>query len=508
MKMKRIISAILAAVMLVSVSVPAFAAKSCNCKNEPVIYIPGFGTPICKDLEAEEPVSLFPPASGAIAAAVPDLAVAIGGLLSGNNKLFGTFAMKGVEKMLGEARCTPDGNPLPDTGIKPDENEITLDVHKYADLVADEDIDDKYFTFLYDWRISPIDNAKLLRDYINEVKALTGHKNYSLVAHSQGNTIVATYLQLYGSKNIEKIVFLSPAFQGLSMVGSLFTKDIDVAHKGDAVEAFVKGIINYDDMENAQNQLIGAAVSLVNSYGVVDFALNWLQTVLDSQLDRIFDECLIDILGTMPGIWSFVPAEKYEQAKEIMLGNSEKYKGLIEKTDYYHYKVQTKLTQLLRNARANGTDIVIAAGYNISSIPVAPGVANHSDFLIDTKYMSIGAKCAPYGSTLGEGYRQAKKCGHSHVSPDGIIDASTAAFPEYTWFFKNNPHNAFSDGYLDFVDWALNLSGQPTVRSSQKYPQFMEASGDEIFPATAAKPEDTRSDEEVIIRSAIGLIKG
>ena len=121
----------------------------------------------------------------------------------------------------------------------------------------------------------------------------------------------------------------------------------------------------------------------------------------------------------------------------------------------------------------------------------------------------MGATCAPITKTLDENYRQAKRsCGHNHLSPDGIIDASTCSFPEYTWFFRDNGHNDFSDEYLEFVNWALNYRGQPTVRSAKSYPQFMTVTADgALEPASREIPVETRSDEEVIFTSTIAVIK-
>ncbi len=503
--MKKVISIILAAVLMLGICTPAFAAKSCKCGHTPVIYIPGFGAPIYNELDSDEPVSVFPPSGDAIASAVPDLLVAVmGGLLTGNDEIFGTYAIKGAEKMLGAAACNPDGTAPENSGVEFDG--IEYDLHKVAHEYPDEDFDDKYFHFLYDWRLLPVDNAKLLRDFVNEIKATTGHSKISFVCHSQGNTILTSYLALYGSKNIDKIVCLSPAYQGLSLVGALFTEKISISGKGDAFEEYLKGITGYED---ATSQLIGSVFSLINSYGLVDFALNYVQGMLDTQLEKIFDECLIDIFATMPGLWAFVPAEDYEEAKEVMFKGDPKYDELIEKLDYYHYNVQAKTEKLLKQARANGASIIIASGYNISSIPVTLTQAEQSDYLIDTKYTSLGATCAPITKTLGDNYTQAKRsCGHNHLSPDGIIDASTCSFPEYTWFFRDNGHSDFSDEYRGFVNWALNYKGQPTVRSNKSYPQFMMVTADgSLEPASSELPVETRRDEDVIVISTYELIK-
>ncbi len=503
-KMKRFLSLVLAAVLLFTFCVPVFAAsKKCSCNMTPVVYIVGFGDSLYKDLDTDEPSSIFPPDGKAIAKSIPDLLVAVGCLLTGNKKGFGTFASRGANLMLSDLACNIDGTAPANTGIEP--MDPIVDTHKFPAFAPEDGMDEGYFKFRYDWRLSPIDNAKFLKNFIDEVKTVTGHSEVVLAAHSQGNTVLTSYLQLYGSKGIEKIICLSPAFQGLSLVGSLFKREIDVSHKGDALEEYLRGIMGF---ETAQNKLIISVISLINSYGVIDFALNYLQKVLDSELEKVFDECLIDVFGTMPGLWAFVPAEDYEDAKEIMFGDDEKYADIIKKTDYYCNKVQKKTVDILKKAKANGTDIVIAAGYDISTIPVTSAEASHGDLLIDTEYMTLGATCSSITETLGDGYKQAiNSCGHNHISPENVIDASTCAFPEYTWFFRGNGHADFGDEYCEFIEWAIRYDGQPTVRISKNYPQFMAESEGKISPATAKEAVDNRRDEDIIVTSLYEMIK-
>lgn len=502
--MKKVISIILAAVLAFSVCIPAFAGDDgCDCGITPVVYVVGFGDALYKNTDTENRESIFPPEGGVIAKSVPDLLVAVMCLLAGYNDGFGTFVSKAANVMLGELACNPDGTAPEGTGIKP--MGPIVDTHKLPAFAPEDGMDEGYFTFRYDWRLSPVDNAMLLDEYISEVKNVTGHDEIVLSAHSQGNTIVMTYIQLYGTDGIEKIICLSPAYQGISLIGSLFTRDVNVAGKGEALEEFLKGIMGFED---SQSKLIVSLVSFINSCGIIDAILNSLQKTLDSELDKVFDECLIDVFGSMPGLWTFVPAEEYEDAKASMFGDNEKYAAIIEKTDYYYENVQTKTVELLTEAKANGTDVVIAAGYNISTIPVTNAAATHSDLLIDTEYMTLGATCSAITETLGDGYVQAENsCGHNHVSPENVIDASTCAFPEYTWFFKGNGHADFEEDYCGFIEWAIRYDGQPTVWSDEKYPQFMQEGEDGLVPAKPKAETDNRSDEEIIFSSVIDLIK-
>ncbi len=503
--MKKVVSVILVISIVFSLSATVSAAsKKCNCGMTPVVYVPGFGEPIYKNPGAEDNYTVFPPEGDAITNAVPDLVTAVMfGLLTGNFEIFGKYAANGANIMLGEAACDKNGDPLYDTGVEPDE--FLIDTHKTAAYVSGDMDDNGYFLYSYDWRLDPIDNAKGLKKFIEEVKKLTGHNKVIISAHSQGNTIVTSYLHLYGNSGIEKILFLSPAYQGLSLVGSLFTQDVYVQGKGDMLADYLNGIMGYEDIKS---QLLTAVIKEINEVGTVDGILFYLQKVLDDQLDRVFAESLTNIIGTLPGIWAFVPDEYYEDAKETVFKGNKEYKKLIERIDYYHYNVQVKTESIIKSAKAKGTAIIIAAGYNISSIPVTGGGESQSDYLIDTKYMSLGATCTPFGKTFDRNYNHQKKsCGHNHLSPDGIIDASTCAFPEYTWFIKNNGHSDFKSGYCAFLEWAVRYKGQPNIRTNPLYPQFMKNDGDSLSPIAGADAEETRSNEKIIFSSILTLIK-
>ncbi len=505
--MKKIISFILAIILIFSLSASTFAAsEKCNCGVLPVVYVPGFGEAIYRNPGTENEVSVFPPEEDVIKEAVPDILKAVGAVLFGNYDGFGTYAIAAADRMLTEAGCNPDGTSKENVGIDP----CTLpgtDRHKTTVYAFDnKDIDDESeFKYTYDWRLDPVDNAKGLYDYINQVKDFTGHDEIILASHSQGNTVVASYLHLYGSDGIKKIIFLSPAFQGLSLVGALLTRTCTVTDKEDAVAEFIMGIMGYEDITS---QLVGALISLLNDGGVTGFLLDFVQKILDEQLDRVFDEYLIDVMGTMPGVWSFVPDEYYEDAKKATFRGLDKYDELEKKTDYYHYNVQCRITELIDAAKANGTIIASAFGYDISSIPVTQGKENHSDFLIDTKYMSLGATVAHMGETLGENYKQANtECGHNHISADNIIDASTSAYPEHTWYIKGNPHNEFVVPYLEFITWIILFDGQPTVSSDERYPQFMEIRDDKLVAVEGPREKDTRSNIRIVFDSLVILIK-
>lgn len=107
--------------------------------------------------------------------------------------------------------------------------------------------------------------------------------------------------------------------------------------------------------------------------------------------------------------------------------------------------------------------------------------------LIDTKFGSLGAVCAPIGTTLKA------DSANKYLSSDLLVDASTCAFPDSTWFVRYQDHNDFCDAYNDFVYYLLTFDGQPTVTSNAAFPQFMVCDGHKVLVPAGALPEaDTR----------------
>jgi DNA polymerase III beta subunit len=134
----------------------------------------------------------------------------------------------------------------------------------------------------------------------------------------------------------------------------------------------------------------------------------------------------------------------------------------------------------------NGGNLAIVAKYGSTIPPVSVSQMNIGDSVIDTVNTSFGATCAKADSTLGENYVQAVDCGHNHISPDNMIDASTAAYPEYTWFIKDLMHADHTAAQWELIRFIFESEKQPTVTDSETYPQFLISLEDEsIVPHTA-----------------------
>lgn len=458
--MKKLMSVLLAAVMLAAMLMPAFAAHADECGVTPVISVRGFGSDLYVQNDDGSETGVFSYNPAEISAMVTSVSGALARLaLRSDYSGFVDKLRDAVDVLAAGLKCDENGASVKNVVTHSDPTDT--DTHLNTDYAYfHRDKEHGNYVFEYDWRMSPIAIADELNEYVQQVKAATGHDKVALISHSEGNSITASYLNKYGAGDIEKSVHLSAAFQGISIIGEAFTKNVDLENKGRGLQDFLTTFLDTDSFFGFLNSLVAS----LNNMGVLDRVLNGLDKVFDKTLDQVYSEILVDTFATMPAMWSFVPDEYYEEAKQTMLGGDEKYAGLIRQIDDYHDNVQTRVPEILQQTMDAGTPVAIICGYGIAVIPVTTVTDSQGDMLIDTKYASVGATAAPFGGMLESGER---------LSPDAQIDAATCAFPEITWFVKYQSHNSFTQPYKDFVLWLIQYDGQPTVTSNEAYPQFM-----------------------------------
>lgn len=72
------------------------------------------------------------------------------------------------------------------------------------DKAEKDDFQDVYFTFPYDWRRDNVENAKLLTQKIEKLKAKLGKPNlkFDVLAHSMGG-IISRYAAMYGTQDLQ-----------------------------------------------------------------------------------------------------------------------------------------------------------------------------------------------------------------------------------------------------------------------------------------------------------------
>lgn len=458
--MKKAIAVVLAILMLSALFVPAFAAeKKCDCGFNPVIYVAALGSStVYENPGTDAQKALFrPDTMPLVEEAVSVILPAIPALVAGDFDTFGDALIGFVNDAFGALALDGDGNSK--------ENVYAIDEYP-----TDENhgIDYSYY-FGYDFRLDPYTHADRLHKDIQTLKELTGHDKVQLKASSMGGVVTMAYLEKYGTEDIETIIFQNCPIKGTAVAGELFCRKFEI--NKDALLNYALDAIPALEQDFLQGFLYGLATAL-DDMGVWTLLLSLADVIVENLLDRVYDEALIPIFGTLPGIWSFVPDEYYEEAKTVMV-DPVAQAGLIEKLDNYHYNVQCKAEEILQNANKD-VKIYIVAGYDIQRTPLVTAYKNTSDGTVDTKYASVGAVTADIRDTLPEGYTQKVNDGHNHISPDFTIDASTCALPEQTWFIKDMLHCTTHDGHGKFYEYMLTSEEQFYVDTYEQYPQFMQ----------------------------------
>ena len=492
--MKKIVSLILVFVLIFSIPVSVLAeTKTCSCEHTPVVYVPGFGTPIDKLNEDGSREEVFVFTEDLIKGMVDDIVLAVFGLCFGNPNLFTPAVENVISDMLGSLQCTYAGDPLY-TIVAREYDSPFVDTHKsFTREATTVEREDAQYCFVYNWVEDPLTNADKLNDYIEAVKETTGHDKVVIKCHSEGNNVTTAYLYKYGNVSVEKLCYEAAAVNGIDLVGQLFTFDISLKDKGSEIAGFVSSLMQADE----NGELISALMGVLDDIGLLDMLCNLLdEAIVEKLLPDIYEKVFTESIVTMPALWSFIPDKYYEKSKDTMLGDNEKYDLLVKRIDEYHYNVMNKASDILKKAKADGVDIVIISQYGFSQIPVFDNAVKQSDMLIETEYTSFGATVSEFGKTLSLDFNNKNA---KYYSKDLMVDASTCLFPEYTWFVRENNHAELNYAYTDLADSLILFDGQPTVSATDTPNQFMyrinnDAGMSEFVPVTEKiKTDDTNN---------------
>ncbi len=459
--MKKIIAVILSAVLIFSAVAPASYAvnESCNCGYLPTIYVGPLGnTDIYENPNTENEKTLFRPATDTIVKLVLKLVPSLLGLIVFKNyDNFGDTLIEAVDDAMGAMALDGNGNSAPNVAVK-------LELPSETKHGKGE----QYY-FHYDWRLDPVEIAGQLDEFVTHVKTLTGHNKVNFRASSMGGVVTLAYFNEYGTDDVDACIFQSCPLLGTDVAGDLLSRKLALDPRR-LLDYATDGYPPFD----AESTLLYFLFNGLYYSGLVDIVLGAGEDILDKLQTRVFDELLTPVFGTLLGLWAFVPDCSYEYAKSLNL-NPETQAGLIAKADYYHYQIQGRADEILNGAVADGVRIMIVAGYNIQRTPLVESLDHNSDATVDTKYASAGATVAPLNGTLGENYVQKDtSCGHNHLSPDEVIDASTCILPEHTWFIKDMLHSNAHDGIMEMYYWFMYADEYYNVWSNPLYTQFLQ----------------------------------
>lgn len=342
------------------------------------------------------------------------------------------------------------------------------------------------FRYEYDARLDPCDIADDLNAYIEAIKEVTGYGKIHLVSRCLGCNIASAYLAEYGWESVETNLFFAGAQMGYDFVGELFAGKYDF--DPDSIARYEEETYENEDGTEEGAELVKALISYMNVMGALGFGTDVAMRVFNNVKDRIAPQLLLDTYATSPGYWSMVNDENYEDAKAFIFGDEADttYKKLVEKIDAYHYNVMNNEKTMLTRMHGDGVKIGVLCKYGFQTPPFIQSSGELSDNRIEVSAQSMGATAAKAGSMLSTEYiLQLTNSGRArYLSPDKMIDGSTALFPDNTWYIKNLLHNPFPDCCNPLMQAICYAEKELTVWDDPAYPQYLLYQNDTISPLT------------------------
>lgn len=491
--MKRVISLMVCASMLASVcAVNASATETdCagNCKHSPVIVLPGINhSPTYLYDENDEPVMYNGSHIGSTLLILNEAALSTGNIAKLVASALATIALQtniGLDKvaynLVSEIfkyqRCDENGDHVENLKTQrwnyslekmtEDELDWTYRMVPMKPLV-DEIGEDHVYFFTFNLVGDPMDSADDLDEYIEMVKEQTGHDKVTLLPVSLGGTILTAYLDKYGHEKIDRIVNAVACLDGTDIVADFFAREWRLDDEYLYHEFMEKIFIENSDGP-ALGYLINTLLHIIPRSGV--------DALLSGAISAILDTLMLNC----PQFWAMLPSYRYDALAARYLTDKSVLKA---RTDRFQ-TARLNLRQNILDAVADGVHVDSIAGANLDFGEemytyfniVATAEKVNTDGIVNLSSTTLGATGAAGKNTLDDvDYEKNTYCTnpyHNHVSPDNMVDTSTAILPENTWVFLNQHHEV---GYNDVV---LNLAkaiilGEVTDVNDnpEMYPQY------------------------------------
>ena len=473
--MKKVISLILALTLIFAVSVPAFATEAENENNYdgyPVIIVRGIDFAGLTYPDGTKAINID---ASKIFSLLMNPFLARVHMLDENTLVECLF--EAADGILSPIACDKNGNSVEDVsmvqyhGSMANHPEFTSRLINNGEEGIVKTVIEKYgaentYYFTYDWRKQPSVLANELLSYVEDAKATSGKDKVNIICASMGGMVTTAFMYYHGTESINSAVYLSGAQNGTYVCGDalngriVFEKENLLGFVNEAVDGnfFVKLLIKVFDI-----------------LGSFDYITAMTNDIVANSFTKANDMVLRDCFGTLCGFWALCPDEDFESGvNTIFAGHEEEYDvllGKIEETKQFVFSTE----ETLKKARADGVKISFVSNYNAGLAPVYERANLNGDGVLETELTSNFATVAPLRKVLTE--EQLQSGDSKYISPDKVINASTALFPENTWFVKNAPHVAADYGteFSDFTFTLLESETQPFINTFSEYPQFMTA---------------------------------
>ncbi len=491
--MKKIISLVLVTVMLFAVMVPGITVSAAN-ERTPIVYIRGNGDglfypdgTLCvaqfedlsldgddgidKDTIVETTVNILKP-------------FVLEGMLFDNWDNYGRAIYEELKPLFPDAGLDYNGNPTKGTGVHPD---------VMAKSITDSKSTWNYvyngqYSFAYDWRLSPYDHVDRLHEYVLQVLDTTDQEQVSMYARCMGGSLLMAYIERYGHLgHIKNVAFCDVLSNESTLFSKAFSGQIEFDAK--AIERYA-GQVDFlgqvgdgvgFEFSDVLYEIVFKTMDFFNQINVTDKALDGIEELYE-KLAKALMPSLLHAFGmaTQVNYWTEVNNKDMDAALELLYGKegSElriKYKGLIDKIQYYREHVSKDLNAFYAKLDEYKIHYGFIAKYGFMNMPILKDSELTSDSLASLKHAAYGATTAPLGKTLSADYiasREALGLG-KYIAPDKQVDLSTCVAPDTTWILKNAHHDEF-DCLADIVWEFLNGTNKTvdTVRSGSRFMVF------------------------------------
>lgn len=519
--MKKIVSLALVAIMLCVCFVPATALVE-PVENIPTICIRGDGNhiydaagenvvwPVSLDDEGDDDQLL----DSVMDVIFPHL---ITGLMTGDYEGYYDAFYDAIVPLFDDSALDCNGEVSNGTQVDPGKKAVNI-------LEIQNRWDKKYwhedgfyhshdYTFVYDWRLSPLETVAEFKQYIQDVMDVTGATKVNIHGICLGNTVVTAFLDSYVAElengtqpYIKNVMFDASVANGCLIFSDVFRGKIDL--NADGLQRFLEENLDPDEATVGDlsatipflNELVFRSYDMLKEAGVVDTVFRSAESFYEVIYEGLVPKLAIAGYATFPGYWASVSPECYEEARDFVFADTEmrqQYAGLIAKLDAYYTQVSSRSEEIIAAAQEKGVHFGFVAKYGTQTMPFIESQNEVGDRLVAVKKSTYGATCSEIRGQLSQEYideRVALGYG-GYISGDKKIDLSTSPFKDNVWVIKNCSHDHWSHEDA-LVQTFLRSTGMTTL-NDDTYPRFMICDGktnDELGNLTEMTEENPGED--------------
>ena len=466
----------------------------------------GDGTELSKFAEDGTETKIYPVSMDGLSGKIGETSVNIlipfltEGLLFNKWDRYYEVVYEELSPIFEEVVMDENGNPRNNSDISSERQKRNEKDCKYDSATWNGYYTANSYTFYYDWRRDPADVIDDLHEYIVTVCEST-HRKVTLAGNCLGGSYVLAYLQKYcmnGSDYVKNVFFNATVGNGSSVLTDVYCGNIEISDK--ALQRFADEYVDSDSSSIAGfvettpiiNDIILNTVDLMVQLGLLEKLGLTIDQVYKKVYEKLVPMLVLAFYGTMPGYWTIIETDRYEEAKNFVFGpdGSEyrtKYAGLIEKIDNYYNNISTKKEEIIKSCQNAGIYFGASAKYGVQMYPFVESQSELSDEKVDFANASFGATTASsvYDVLSNEYIENAKSAGKDkYISFDKQVDASTSLFKDSLWIEKNVSHDNWEYDYKIIEEFSRTPN--MTVWDNANFPQYTI-----LLPETAQIDEET-----------------